>query len=506
VLHIGNIANNAYNNAKIQRRFGIAADVICVDYYHIMGCPEWEDADFIGTVANPTLPDWWAVDLRGFRRPRWFAQGPGRFCRWHLASAGLAAMLSWRVLTAVRWVFARQSRTARFLREAVLRPGWYLFRRARAFVGARRTSNDASPAPLAAFAADASATGFPTLCVRLVEAFQRYFPDRADCLGIDEIARYADFPIAWRPLLARYDMIQAYATDPAIPLVCGLRNFAAYEHGTIRDLPFQDTVEGRMCALSYREAPAVFVTNSDNLQGAARLGIAADRLFCLPHAFDDTKLRRFAADHPATLAASPCVFFSPARQHWTDRDPGFAKGNDMLLRALPLVRRAARNFTVVLVEWGRDVAASKALLAELGCGDLVRWIPVLKKRDLWAQYLASHAIVDQFVIPALGGVAFEAMALGRRTITALDEGQATRFFGAPPPLFACRTVDEVAAAMLRVLADPKDAAGQGEAAQRWIERYHSARRIVAIQLEAYRRILNGDAALAPSAGSFSRGI
>jgi hypothetical protein len=88
----------------------------------------------------------------------------------------------------------------------------------------------------------------------------------------------------------------------------------------------------------------------------------------------------------------------------------------------------------------------------------------------------------------------------------LDEDQATRFFGAPPPLFACRTVDEVAAAMLRVLADPKDAAGQGEAAQRWIERYHSARRIVAIQLEAYRRILNGDAALAPSAGSFSRGI
>jgi glycosyltransferase involved in cell wall biosynthesis len=503
VLHIGNIANNAYNNAKIQRRFGIAADVICADYYHIMSCPEWEDADFIGTPTNPILPDWWAVDLRGFRRPHWFAQGPGRLCRWHLASASLAAILSWRVLTAARWVFARQSRTARFLREAVLRPCWHLFRCVRALAREPRTSNERPPPPLAT---DALVTGFPALCARLADAFARYFPNRADRLGTDEIARYADFPAAWLPLLGRYDMIQAYATDPAIPLVCGLSNFAAYEHGTIRDLPFQDTVEGRMCALSYREAPAVFVTNSDNLQGAARLGIAADRLFYLPHAFDDTKLRRFAADHPAMLAASPCVFFSPARQHWTDRDPGFAKGNDLLLRALPLVRQAARDFAVVLVEWGRDVAASKALLAELGCGDLVRWIPVLKKRDLWAQYLTSHAVADQFIIPALGGVAFEAMALGRRIITALDEDQATRFFGAAPPLFACRTVEEVAAAMLRVLADPADTAGRGEAAQRWIERYHSARRIVTIQLEAYRRILNGDAALAPGAGSFTRGI
>jgi len=52
VLHIGNIANNAYINAKIQRRLGIDADVCCYDYYHVMGCPEWEDADFTGDVGD----------------------------------------------------------------------------------------------------------------------------------------------------------------------------------------------------------------------------------------------------------------------------------------------------------------------------------------------------------------------------------------------------------------------------------------------------------------------
>ena len=51
VLHVGNIANNAYNNAKIQREHGIEAHVIAANYYHIMGCPEWEDADMEGEVG-----------------------------------------------------------------------------------------------------------------------------------------------------------------------------------------------------------------------------------------------------------------------------------------------------------------------------------------------------------------------------------------------------------------------------------------------------------------------
>src|SRR5437868_6624289 len=46
VLHIGNLANNAYYNAKLLNRAGFDCDVLCCDTYHIMSCPEWEDADF----------------------------------------------------------------------------------------------------------------------------------------------------------------------------------------------------------------------------------------------------------------------------------------------------------------------------------------------------------------------------------------------------------------------------------------------------------------------------
>lgn len=102
VLHIGNIANNAYNNAKILNRAGFDCDVICYDYYHIMGCPEWEDADFSGDFGDHFRPRWWQVNLNGFRRPGWFAQGPMSLCIEYLLARrqGQAARARklWRIL------------------------------------------------------------------------------------------------------------------------------------------------------------------------------------------------------------------------------------------------------------------------------------------------------------------------------------------------------------------------------------------------------------------------
>ncbi len=80
MLHIGNIANNAYNNARLLNQLGLDCDVICHNYYHVMGCPEWEDADFSGDIRNDFFPAWERVRLNGFQRPRWFAQAPLHMC------------------------------------------------------------------------------------------------------------------------------------------------------------------------------------------------------------------------------------------------------------------------------------------------------------------------------------------------------------------------------------------------------------------------------------------
>ena len=105
-MHIGNIANNAYNNALIQRRYGIAADTICYDYYHVMGCPEWEAATF-SKVTDNFFPDWWATELGGWQRPDWFVQGPLTICLGYLRARNAgdndASRFFWKLLQAKYW-------------------------------------------------------------------------------------------------------------------------------------------------------------------------------------------------------------------------------------------------------------------------------------------------------------------------------------------------------------------------------------------------------------------
>jgi glycosyltransferase involved in cell wall biosynthesis len=484
VLHLGNIANNAYNNAKIQRQRGIEADVVSWDYFHVMGSPEWEDAEFDGDVGDPFFPDWWAVDLHGFERPRWFAQGRVSTCERYLVALRrrdrTRAAASWRLLELDRWLRCRNSPVASALRT-LLRPlpGFTRHWRLRLAHAARlvRAKPDVEE--------EEPQLGEQDLPRRWREAF----PDREPLTEHDSES-YVAAVRRWRRLFSEYDIVQAYGPAAIVPLVCGAR-FVAYEHGTLRELPFEDSAVGRLCALAYREADAVLVTNSDVLPSARRLGIADERLVFLPHAIDSERLLRFAESHPhlAPSEGDEVVFAAPTRQDWVDGDPSWAKGNDRAIRALALVRDEGLRCRLLLGGWGRHLEDSRRLLAELELTELVTWIPALRKTALWELYLSSHAVVDQFVVPAIGGVAFEAMGLGRRVITALDGDTARVFFGAEPAVFAAAEPREIADAMKRVIADPLDQARLGANAREWFARYHSADRIVALQTKAYGNLL-----------------
>ena len=505
VLHIGNIANNAYNNAKIQRGRGIEADVACYEYWHVMGCPEWEDADFRGEV-DETFPDWRSVDLRGFRRPPWFAQGRIASCQRYLLAyrrgEGIRIRLQEGMLRLDGWLRCRTTLPALVAATAlgIERPTTSIdgtlerlavplsrkARRARLRVRelrsrlARRRSGDGN-------GENATATNEDPLTLR----FRELFPDRARPLTRNDCAVFLPGLPGWRRLFREYDVIQGYAIDPIIPLLADETRYAAYEHGTLRNIPFEDTAEGRMCALGYREAAVVFVTNSDVLKPARRLGLDEEQLVFLPHAVDSDKLLRFAEANRALGPApgSHATFFSPTRQDWVSGHPDWSKGNDRMIRALALARERGYDCRLVLVAWGRDLEASRDLIAELELAEHVEWVAPMRKHDLWKRYLTSHAVVDQFLTPAIGGVTFEAMALGRRVVTALDPVVTEEFFGERPPVLVAETPEEIAAALCRVAADPADEAGLGEAARDWFRRYHSAERIVALQVAAYARML-----------------
>ncbi|MFZ1681623.1 MAG: hypothetical protein WAT70_11460, partial [Rhizobiaceae bacterium] len=297
--------------------------------------------------------------------------------------------------------------------------------------------------------------------------------------------------VGWEDVYRNYDIIQCYSTDGIVPMALGWRHFFNYEHGTLRGIPFEQNPVGRLTATAYRLGDKVMMTNIDNYESCSRLDIPDSRIVPLPHALDDAKIHRFVAARPHIRPAgheSP-LFFSSARQHWLDRDPGYAKGNDVFLRAAGRAREAGRNMRIMLVAWGRDLEATKDLLSDLKLADNVEWVPTMTGEELWERYLQCHAVVDQFVIPAFGRVTFDALTIGRRVISNLDIALAKRFFGERPPMLVASTVEEAEKAVLAVLDDPEDKAGIGKSSAAWARQYHSSQRILDLQLAAYRPAL-----------------
>ncbi|MCO5090668.1 hypothetical protein [Bosea sp. (in: a-proteobacteria)] len=483
VLHIGNIANNGFNNARIQRAHGIAADVLSFDYYHIMATPEWEEASFDKAPADAFFPDWDAVDLKGYRRPRWFASGPLEDCCRYLAAeiqGDADADRLWQVLARERFVRCSRSRKARLglFRRKI---GWKLAYERRKLD--RRLGRNADVPERAALAAGGA--GFE----ELNRVWQERRHGRPFPACRDDLDYYWERFTHFARLMPHYDVIQGYALDGIWPLLAG-RRYCAYEHGTLRSLPFEDHPTGRMAALAFGLADQVLVTNLDCLAAADRLGIGAERIVALPHAFDDQRLRDFALAHRELAPPRERLrLFMPARQDWRDGDPNLSKGNDRFFRAVAGLAREGIACEIVAVRWGRDLGASEALIAELGLKAQVSWVDPMQKPELWRHYLTSHVVVDQFALPAFGGVTFEALALGRRVLTALDVAAAQRFFGEAPPLLVASSVEEITVALRKVAADRDDRAKLGALGASWIARFHAAPRIVALQAQAYRTLL-----------------
>jgi glycosyltransferase involved in cell wall biosynthesis len=459
VLHLGNIANNAYLNAKLLRAAGIEADVVCCDYYHIMGSPEWEDADLSGDYGSDDFPDWNRVNLRGFRRPEWFVQGPSMLCLAYLIATQQARTR--RAAALLRLL----DLSRRPLLRRTVEPLLTLRRRARTL---RRPSVGANGAALNAVTARARA---------LSEAFALAFPERRDRPSADDLHPLVSVYAPFQAILDRYDIIHAYATQGLLPLVAN-RPYVVYEHGTIRGLPFQPTALWQLCALSYRQAEHVFITNADAIHAAGKLGV--ERITFVPHPINEDHLdedqearslrQRLRAD-----LDSDFVVFHPARQDWTDqRDPVWEKGNDTFIRGFArFVCDVNPRAAAVMVEWGRSVDRSRRLLADLGVAARVRWIRPQPNRSMVRWMHAADVVADQFLVGAFGGITPKALACRRPVMLKLDEPTHRWCFPELPPVLNAADERTVFEQLNRIYRHPDVAGEFGSQGQSWYRRHHS---------------------------------
>jgi glycosyltransferase involved in cell wall biosynthesis len=506
VLHIGNIANNAYINAKIMRRYGIEADVLMISYYHMMGCPEWEDGEIESLAGTQFEPDWARTKVTGFKRPDWFVQGPVQVCIPYLVARASGERTRAQVW---HWIL-RLHLYLRGAQDGWRRPAYQLFaslpHSVRALRGLRkralrkRHKSDSWVAgdtgkTLAALATPEQAT--PGRNAANAKPAWHLGEDVGRVLGETdtESLDYLHGASKLRRVLPHYDIVQGYALDGIYALLGGMVDrYACYEHGTLRDLPFEDTPRGRMCAVAYRNAAAVFITNTDCVAAADRLGITKTRQHPIPHIFDSDKIEAFRRRHRMEFypTNAPVHFIAPARHQWTAGDTASgAKGNDIVIRAAHLLAREELDFKIIFIRWGEEVAESHALIRELGVERHFVWIDTIPKQRLWQYYMSVNGVLDQFVIPAFGGIAFEAMALERPLFTRIDEPVFREFFGSVPPLFNVHSAEGLAAAMVPLIRDPSCYDAVSALARTWIAEHHSAERSLEVQLLAYSKILAG---------------
>jgi len=535
VLHVTNIAQNAYINALILNARGHDCDVLALDLYHVGSSPEWyelQDAeiDTASLGGDAFFPNFYALGRDMPRIGDWVAHGPTYMALRYLIlkrRGDPRAYTALSTLSYLRFKATIQRTTNPFAavigdEEFTALLGQYdLHPYLRCRISAGRLSEryfewirgrialqlpaqrvSALAPPLAQgmldhyFAKDPTLEGVvrglrarglsEALGIEFEGPLMEYAHLQRHGFGVAEIAPYCVFGRIWRDLASHYDACIFYADSSVFALAAGIEGYHALEHGTIRSIPFEPTTHGRLVAKAFLNARRVFLTNTDYATAKPRLEFTPEQRVYSPHPFDEAPALAFRRAHIRKQDPHRVVFFCPARQDWRSGDPKMAKGNDRYFRAArSLLDEGRANFVMQCVDWGVDRDATLQLIEDLGLTDHVSWTSLMTKRKLWAAMLDSDAVIDQFMISGFGGITFEALALGCRIISRDDGVNNGVFFEEPPPILSAETAEEIASRMAAVLNDPEDLAGLGEKGTAWVRKYHSAERIHELQMAAF---------------------
>jgi glycosyltransferase involved in cell wall biosynthesis len=517
VLHIGNIANNAYLVAKFQRCAGIEADVLSYDYYHVMGTPEWEELLITHDYGDDFRPHFSSEDIGTYQRPRWFVSGPlipcvnylmavrsgdqerssflwtllerarlgdlpnysdsdnpNRDWNWRRFCSSLI-MLPYRVARGTAKVVHRSLRARGFERAS---QSFYRWAQGRGVV--RNTIKR-----LVTVSAKVERGSHLVRFNELKTEFKNFFPERSDQLGFSDFAAYLDRIEPLERLFSQYDIVQAYATDPILPLICDKRPFVAFEHGTLRDFIREDDPLHRLTALAYRKADHVFVTNGDCQEHAQWLG--CENATAMLHPIDVDQHRERDEGAIATLReryGADVILFCPIRHDWA------VKGTDLHLRALPDIRRRISGRVVlVLAPWGLQIGDSRALIKTLDCETSVAWLArPLSRIELIRHLQAADVVLDQMTLPHFGATAPQALAAGTPVVMSYKPESTAWIVDEPAPILPAFSPDDVANAVVTAI-DPTWRADFKDRARAWVDIHHHNNRVVHDHLTAYHRIL-----------------
>lgn len=512
VLHVGNIANNAYNNAKMLNKVGYDCDVFCPDYYHIMGCPEWEDAEFDANKIRDTFfPDWKKADIKNFRRPKWFVSGPLIWARKYIIARRkkqfFLCKLYWWCLVWARNDIVKTKDPNNFTLGKIevylnklyllyknivgmfLKLIAYILSKVGVLKWVRKHINFKERKPNKIFKpfTQTNIERIKTI-EEIEEDFQRLFPDRKCEFGEMTIA-YRYMATHYIAILEKYDIAVMYATNPIIAYLIGFDNYIAYEHGTIRDIPYEDSDIGRLTLLAYANAKAVYVTNIDCYDSAKYITQnSSTPIICGLHGIDINHIinkMKIASKNPMVTSRfgvpkDITLFFCPSRHDYDSERKAYLKGEDKILHAAKEVAKSFRDFKIVLVEWGNDIHRIKQMVKEYDLEKYIIWTKPINKEELYKVYQSSDAVLDQFLLKVYGAITFEVLAAQHSVLisNSVREDYQKKFFEDTVPYFACGDEAAISEAMKETILKTEKYKRYAFISRKWLEKNHSNKRIV----------------------------
>ena len=220
ILLIGNIAQNGYLLTKFLRRAGYEADLLIYSYSHLMGQPEWEDADIRGNPPHFGAA-WGHYVVGDYHRPPWVHE--------------VCTPLSNRL----RPILSK-------LRIKPIVNYW-----SGNYVPSHRRAE---------------------LTVRFRDRFgAERGPLRPG--DIHYALEYTNYPGIPPKMFHNYDIFIGAGLDCTLPMLLAPgKPYLCLEHGTMRDLPFEDSAWGRLLALAYDQADGCIITNPDCVFSASQVG------------------------------------------------------------------------------------------------------------------------------------------------------------------------------------------------------------------------------------------
>jgi glycosyltransferase involved in cell wall biosynthesis len=318
----------------------------------------------------------------------------------------------------------------------------------------------------------------------LVAFFAEAFPAREDKLGVQDLEGYRYvFPL-WEKLFTYYDIVQAYATDPILPMLAGKRPYIAYEHGTLRDFTLGDNSVCRNTCLSYHLADHVFITNGDCLDYAKRISV--NHYSAMIHPIQTERIRGMRGDYERLHQEmrTTYVFLCTLRHDWE------IKGVDKYIRALPqLAREWGSDFRVIMTSWGKEVDKSRNLAYELGVSGLIHWTAPFPRIRLEQMLKSVDILFDQIALPHFGATAPEGIAAEVPVVMSYDPSSTAWIIPEPAPILPAWTIEDIVKCV-KIGLDPLWRKDYARRAREWIDTYHSSNKMVQDHLLAYQKVMS----------------